>query len=73
MTPRHLVGLKKDLWLRDKHCHYCRRRLPLKAATLDHYFPRSAGGGDVPWNCVLACEKCNREKGAKVPKEALRG
>lgn len=58
--------IKSDL-VRDRpFCHYCNVRLSYKTATLDHYFPKSAGGGDDSWNLVLACQPCNRAKGAKI-------
>lgn len=33
---------------------------------LDHVIPESAGGPTVADNIVLACQPCNRRKGAKV-------
>ena len=35
--------------------------------TVDHYQPRTAGGGDDEDNLVYACMKCNQYKGAFVP------
>lgn len=33
---------------------------------LDHVVPESLGGTSDPENLVLACQRCNRSKGAKV-------
>lgn len=35
--------------------------------TVDHYQPRTAGGGDDENNLVYACIKCNQYKGAFAP------
>lgn len=37
--------------------------------TIDHLLPRSKGGGNRLENLVLACSKCNSEKGDKLPEE----
>lgn len=36
---------------------------------LDHVLPRSRGGSDLPDNLALACQTCNRSKGARTPEE----
>jgi hypothetical protein len=35
--------------------------------TLDHYVPRKAGGSDELANLVLACFRCNNDKGSLHP------
>lgn len=57
-------------------CYYCNRQtvLPKRGkcfgftphlATLDHIIPRSQGGARGPTlNCVMACQKCNSERGS---------
>ena len=56
-------------------CHYCGRKdlireisenrikQPSNLATIDHVIPKSHGGQDTEENCVIACYKCNQEKG----------
>lgn len=50
-------------------CHYCRRPFAMDDLTIDHRIPISCGGTNVKGNLVLACEPCNKEKGAKLPWE----
>jgi len=47
-------------------CQYC----GAVAQQVDHIFPRSRGGKDVPKNLVAACVHCNTSKGARTPEEA---
>ncbi|KAG1666407.1 hypothetical protein FOA52_006516 [Chlamydomonas sp. UWO 241] len=35
-------------------------------ATVDHVIPRSKGGTDDPCNLVIACRKCNCQKGDRI-------
>lgn len=42
-----------------------RRDIFLVIATVDHVIPRAKGGSDDLENLVLACHKCNLDKGAK--------
>lgn len=49
------------------HCHWCRRPLTLRKATLDHFLPRSLGGRDRFENIVLACMPCNTTRGCRRP------
>lgn len=39
----------------------------------DHIFPVSRGGTNEPSNLVLACERCNRSKGARTLLEWING
>lgn len=50
-------------------CPYCLKTLPLSEATRDHVIPRSRGGKTEPENIVLACGKCNQQKGALTADE----
>ena len=53
----------------NRHCAYCgRTHLPLN---LDHVIPRARGGSNRPSNLVLACIKCNDEKGTTSVEEFL--
>lgn len=57
---------------RGLKCAYCERpllrRQPL---TVDHWIPLSKGGNSEISNMVLACSKCNRVKGDKIPTPKL--
>jgi 5-methylcytosine-specific restriction endonuclease McrA len=49
-------------------CYWCgvqmnRRHLDPLSATLDHYTPRSRGGGGSIDNLVAACKDCNEARG----------
>lgn len=53
-------------------CIHCAAKLvvgddgrPLGAATIEHIWPQSQGGGDDLANLALACDRCNREKGSR--------
>ncbi len=50
-----------DKWART--CAYCgKQNIPLQ---IEHIIPRAKGGTDRVSNLTLACEKCNRAKGAQ--------
>jgi 5-methylcytosine-specific restriction endonuclease McrA len=60
---------RKNLLHRDGHtCQYCRKSG--EDMTLDHVIPRSRGGQDTWENIVVACVRCNVNKGNRTPKEA---
>ena len=44
-------------------CAYCRER---KATSLDHVFPKSAGGENLRTNLLPACEQCQKSKGNRT-------
>ena len=48
-------------------CFYC--GVPLYTFQVDHVVPVSRGGANSPDNLVLACEHCNKSKGARLPEE----
>lgn len=66
----HLLG-ERDGWT----CAYCGApvRCPCRPdgewAVSDHVIPKSRGGPDDPSNRVLACGRCNTDKGARTPEE----
>lgn len=54
---------KSAIYRRDNHsCQYCGSTRNL---TIDHLIPRCRGGQDTWENLVIACSKCNTEKGDK--------
>lgn len=69
MTNRHRTRARRRwrLWQAEPNCWYCGRLLTWHETTLDHFHPRVAGGGDRQSNLRLACEPCNRSKGAALP------
>ena len=48
-------------------CFYCGD--PLIKFQVDHVVPVFQGGPNSPDNLVLACEHCNKSKGARLPEE----
>jgi hypothetical protein len=57
-------------------CFYCAGALTLRLAgepvsdadaTIDHFFPKAAGGPDGWGNWVLACKRCNHAKASRQP------
>ena len=65
---------------RGWRCRYCDRRThcaacfpnrpPNRAATRDHYVPKSRGGGSGWRNLELSCRACNEKKADLLPQEA---
>jgi 5-methylcytosine-specific restriction endonuclease McrA len=50
-------------------CHYCGRRVGVRALTLDHVVPLIRGGRSVRGNVVPACKECNSKKQSLLPWE----
>lgn len=64
------IGNKERYYIytrENKRCFYCRKELRYDQATLDHYYPTSAGGESEIFNLVLCCKRCNKLKGSKIP------
>jgi hypothetical protein len=59
--------VKIRLFKKQKHCHWCKAKLTLETATLEHVIPLARGGLDNDNNRVLACEPCNRKRGHSMP------
>lgn len=70
------IAKRIKLWLVDNKCHYCKRptfldtnaetgpRLPKnQRGTLDHIITQVEGGTDSLRNMVIACTKCNSDRG----------
>lgn len=64
---------RRNIFERDRNrCQYCGKRFAKSDLTIDHVIPRSKGGRDTWENLVLACVKCNVQKGNRTPREAGR-
>lgn len=62
--------VKQHVIKRDRStCVYCGRTVYGNNLHLDHVIPWSRGGSDEADNLVVACAKCNLEKGDKTPRE----
>lgn len=56
---------RKELWRRAHgRCWYCGASVGRKSFRLDHQEPFSKGGADSNRNLVVACAKCDGQKGA---------
>lgn len=67
ITRLHKNKLKKYHWKRGQLCFYCRRKfLSIKFATIEHIYPKSAGGKLTIGNTTLTCKKCNDLKSSKI-------
>lgn len=63
---------RKMLRLCGRKCFYCETPLSLRQATIDHFVPKFHGGDGSIRNKVAACERCNTEKGSRMPTDAER-
>jgi 5-methylcytosine-specific restriction endonuclease McrA len=54
-------------------CHWCNASLTLDNSTLEHKIPLKRGGLDHSNNWVLACPKCNHERGHEMPELEQQG
>ena len=72
--PFTLAEFRAWVWdrvgLRAVPCHYCPRPVDVLSFEPDHYHPLELGGGIGLDNLVVACEDCNRIKGAMPPQSA---
>jgi 5-methylcytosine-specific restriction protein A len=53
----------------DGVCYYCRRRVGIRALSMDHLVPLGRGGRSVRGNVVPACKDCNSRKQSMLPVE----
>lgn len=61
------TSAKHRLFKKQKRCHWCRMKMTLETATVDHVVPLARGGLDNDNNRVLACSPCNRGRGHAMP------
>lgn len=66
--PKHNVCFNRpNLAMRDEFkCQYCGNEHKYDNLTIDHVIPRSHGGRTHWENCVIACKRCNNNKGSKL-------
>ena len=70
-----MLTYSERLWIKQKgKCFYCLELMIQQhgapnSATIDHYVPRSIARGLGFDNLVLACKKCNEQKGNSLPAE----
>jgi 5-methylcytosine-specific restriction endonuclease McrA len=61
---------RKNIWLRDEgQCQYCNKNVKVNDFTIDHVFPKTAGGTTNWDNVVVSCYVCNQRKGGQSLKE----
>ena len=61
---RFLLGLENE----GRTCFYCGARPGRdERMCVDHFLPAGYVGGIEPWNLVLACQECRREKDGMLP------
>lgn len=61
---------RRNIWLRDEgQCQYCSRGVNINSFTIDHVFPKHAGGKTSWENVVVSCYDCNQKKGEKLLKD----
>jgi len=57
---------RQNVYIRDHGCcMYCGKKVSLSSFTFDHVIPKSLGGTQWWDNIVIACLRCNNEKGNK--------
>ncbi len=58
---------RADIFERDGYkCAYCKKKVTINTAVLEHRIPIAKGGSHTPENCTTSCAKCNAEKAAKL-------
>lgn len=62
---------RRSIFERDENrCQYCGKRFERRRLTLDHVRPKHLGGESTWENVVVACMRCNSQKGGCLPDEA---
>ena len=70
--PSHRMIYNRDAIIRrdNSQCQYCTIPLHPKDVTIDHVHPKSKGGKNSFYNCVVACSPCNLQKGDRTLNES---
>lgn len=63
---KRIEVFERDQWT----CQYCGEKVDEKNSTLDHFIPKSKGGGNNKENLRTACLACNSVKSGKSFEEA---
>lgn len=70
IPSHHLFYSKEAVIRRDNFtCQYCSMPLSRSEITIDHVLPKSKGGKNSFFNCVVACCYCNNIKGSSTLEE----
>jgi 5-methylcytosine-specific restriction endonuclease McrA len=59
------------LYLQGDLCFYCRRKLDLSNATIEHVIPKSMGGKGDESNVVVCCRAINNLFANMTPKQKI--
>jgi 5-methylcytosine-specific restriction endonuclease McrA len=63
---------RRTIFKRDNNkCQYCKKKFPLSELSMDHIYPKSAGGKTIWENVCLACVACNTYKANIIPKKSI--
>ncbi len=58
---------KKVVKESDKYqCQICTEQFPENELEIDHIYPHSLGGSNLPFNLMSLCRECNKNKGARL-------
>lgn len=58
---------RKSIFERDGwKCAYCKKKVTINTAVLEHKIPIVKGGSHTPANCTTSCAKCNTDKSDKL-------
>jgi 5-methylcytosine-specific restriction endonuclease McrA len=63
--------LRQQMYKESKTCGYCGAKLTKQTRQIDHIHPQCAGGNDERPNLLLACRRCNRQKGKKSQRDYI--
>lgn len=59
---KRVAIFERDGW----KCAYCKKKVTINTAVLEHKIPIAKGGSHTPENCTTSCAKCNAEKATKL-------
>nr|WP_309760223.1 HNH endonuclease [Flavobacterium sp.] len=75
LSVRNNEAIHDALSYFEKKCPYCEEELfkttKRKQFEIEHFFPVSKGGQDIPWNLLPVCQSCNRKKKDTLPHNFL--
>ncbi len=54
------------MWKNNKHCCHCGKLTLRREFTIDHLYPRAAGGLNRWFNMAISCQKCNVSKADNI-------